>query len=380
LRMAELIAAVKPAALQATPVYLRMLLDFGWAAPPGLAVLSGGEKLPAELARRLAAHGATVWDLYGPTEATVWATAAKLDAQANVVDWAPVANYRVHVLDARLEPVPVGATGELYIGGTGLAWGYRNQPATTAAVFLPDPHANQPGSRLYRTGDLARRHENGAVEILGRGDHQVKIRGHRIELGEIEAALLAHPGVKAAVVHPTGDQQLTAYIVGDVPADDLRAFLLMTLPDYMTPGAFVTMDELPLTPNGKVDRKALPAPGSKPDTSRAHLAPRTPAERAVAEVWREVLGEQEIGVHENFFEIGGHSLLATRVAVRLRATLGIDVPVRGLFDHGTVATLAAALTGYPRIPERSAVPALTARRRRPASAAAHGSVSREDLR
>ncbi|CAM3845378.1 non-ribosomal peptide synthetase [Kibdelosporangium persicum] len=363
LRMAGLIDTVRPAALQATPAYLRMLLDSGWSAPPWLTVLSGGEKLPRELARRLAADGATVWDLYGPTEATVWATTARLDGDGHVVAWTPVANYAVHVLDSRLEPVPVGAVGELHIGGTGLAWGYHNRPGTTAAAFVPDPHATRPGARLYRTGDLARRHENGAVEILGRRDHQVKIRGHRIEPGEIEAALLAHPGINASVVHPAGDR-LIAYLTGDVPAPErLRAFLLETLPDYMVPAVFVTLDELPLTPNGKIDRNALPVPDAPASSTVDHVAPRTPAERAVADVWREVLGSPRIGVHENFFEIGGHSLLATRVAVRLRAALGIDVPVRGLFDHGTVAELASALPDYPRMPQQRTVPALTARRR-----------------
>lgn len=372
-RMARLIAGTDPALLQATPTTLRMLLDSGWSAPPGLTVLSGGEKLSAELVERLAANGATVWDLYGPTETTVWATTARLAADGRVVDWAPAANSTVYLLDARQEPVPDGAIGEVYIGGAGVAWGYHGRPALTAETFVPDPHATEPGVWLYRTGDLARRHPNGSIEILGRRDHQVKIRGHRMEPGEIEAALLAHDRIRAAVVHPTptesAEPQLTAYLVphgDDVPtAEQLRDFLLRTLPDYMTPAAYVVLDTFPLTPSGKIDRKALPVPESRPGVAdgRDHVAPRTSDERTVADVWREVLGGSEIGVHENFFDIGGHSLVATRVAVRLRATLGIDVPVRALFDHSTVAALAGALTDYPRVSVHGAMPVLAPRRR-----------------
>jgi hypothetical protein len=333
-------------------------------------VLSGGEKLGAELAGRLAADGATVWDLYGPTEATVWTTTSRLDAGGRALDWAPTANTVVYLLDAALNPVPDGAVGELYLGGDCLAWGYHGRPALTATAFVPDPYAAAPGGRLYRTGDLARRRTDGSVEILGRRDHQVKIRGHRMEPGEIEAALLGHERVRAAVVHPTpdpsGEPQLTAYLVVDGPAptaEELRDRLLRSLPDYMTPAAYVVLDAFPLTPNGKVDRKALPAPAARPTPAGGGVvAPRTAEERAVAAVWREVLGGPEIGVHQNFFDIGGHSLLATRVAVRLRATLGIDVPVRALFDHGTVAALTGALTDYPRVPASGALPVLTRRR------------------
>ncbi|MEV4313124.1 amino acid adenylation domain-containing protein [Actinocrispum sp. NPDC049592] len=368
-RMTGLIARTKPTAVQATPVTLRMLADSGWRPPAGLKVLSGGEKLPAELAQRLAADGATVWDLYGPTEATVWATAARLDHTGHVEDWSPLANYTIHLLDAHLEPVAVGSVGELYIGGPSVAVGYRRQPALTAERYVPDPYAVIPGGRLYNTGDLARRRPDGAVEILGRADRQVKIRGHRMEPGEIETALTAHNGVGSAVVHPTptpsGELQLTAYLIPSgeaIPsADELRELLLQRMPDYMTPAAYVPMAAFPLTPNGKIDYNSLPLPEAGAVEDR--IAPRTDTERVVADVWQEVLGSPRIGVHENFFDLGGHSLLATRVAVRLRAQLGIDVPVRGLFDHSTVATLAAALTDYPRISAQTAKPALTIRRR-----------------
>ncbi len=370
-RMAELIARAGPAVVQATPTTWRMLLDCDWTPSGDLTVLCGGEQLPAELATRLAARGATVWDLYGPTEATVWATAARLDGTGGVADWAPVANCTAHVLDQYLAPVPVGVTGELYLGGAGVAWGYHRRAALTAERFVPDPHGTRPGGRLYRTGDLARRRPDGALVILGRADHQLKIHGHRMEPGEIEAVLLAHDRVRAAVVHPTttgsGEPRLTAYLVrhGDTAptASELRAWLLRVLPDYMVPTAYVVLDRLPRTPAGKVDRNALPVPPDTPVDAPEHTAPRTATERTVAAVWHEVLGRPVLGVHDNFFELGGHSLMATRVAVRLRAALGIDVPVRALFDHGTVATLTAALPDYPRAPAPGAVPALLPRRR-----------------
>ncbi|MEH1098250.1 amino acid adenylation domain-containing protein [Micromonospora sp. CPCC 205561] len=377
-RMAELIRTAAPAVLQATPVTYRMLLDSGWSAPAGATVLCGGEKLPAELAVRLASTGATVWDIYGPTETTVWSTTTRLAPDGRPVDFGMAPNAGLYLLDERLEPVPVGVPGEIHIGGDGVAWGYRARPALSAERFVPDPHSALPGARMYRTGDLARWHADGHLEILGRVDHQVKIRGHRIEPAEIEAALLAHEHVRAAVVHPQrlgGQQELVAYLVGGerhpVPTGgQLREFLLRTLPDYMCPAAYVPLDALPLTPTGKVDRNALPVPrpgagGQEP----ARVAPRTAEERTVARVWGEVLGTGEVGVHENFFQAGGHSLLATRVAVRLRTLLRVDVPVRALFDHPTVARLVGALPGYPKLDDRPAVPRLTARNR-PADVAA----------
>ncbi len=372
-RMAELIAGAGPAVVQATPTTWRMLLDSGWTPPAGLTVLCGGERLTPELGRRLAARGARVWDLYGPTEATVWATAARRDAQGRAADWAPAAGATAYVLDRWLEPVPEGVTGELYLGGSCVARGYRGRPGLTADRFVADPHGDRPGARLYRTGDLARRRADGPVEIVGRADHQVKIRGHRMEPGEIEAALLAHPRLRAAVVHPTtaphgapGDLQLTGYLVAhdDPPSDaQLRAFLLRTLPDYLVPASFVVLDLLPRTPNGKVDRAALPLPGPAVPGPERRVAPRSAAERTVAEVWQEVLDRDGIGAHDDFFAIGGHSLLATGVTIRLRARLGVDVPVRALFDHSTVAALAAALDGYPPVERPVTIPALGRRSR-----------------
>ncbi|HEY3873468.1 MAG TPA: amino acid adenylation domain-containing protein [Actinocrinis sp.] len=369
-RMADLLAAAGPTHMQATPPTFGMLLDSGWRAPKGLTVLSGGEKLPYGLAARIAAHGAVVWDAYGPTEATVWAMTTELLPDGRVADSAPQSNYTLYVLDPHLEPVPVDSIGELYIGGPSVAQGYRRRPALTAEKYLPDPHGAVPGGRMYRTGDLVRRHQDGSVEILGRADRQIKVRGHRVEPGEIEAALLGHDAIRAAVVRPTasasGEPQLTAYILprGDAvpPPEKLREFLLRTLPEAMAPTAYVVLASFPLTPSGKVDYDALPV--SAVTAVEQYVAPRGAQEHTVANVWEEVLGRTRIGVHDDFFDIGGHSLLATRIAVRLRASLGIDVPVRGLFEHSTVAALAAALPDYPKMAERTPMPALTARRSR----------------
>ncbi|WP_181807081.1 non-ribosomal peptide synthetase, partial [Streptomyces shenzhenensis] len=369
-RLIRLIGAARPDLMQATPSMLRTLVDTGWTPGPGLTVLSGGEKLHTDLAAALAADGAPVLDLYGPTEATIWTSVARHGADGRVRRWAAVDNTTVRVLDDRLEPVAEGVTGHVCIGGDGLAWGYRGRPAQTAGVFLPDPHATAPGGRLYFTGDLGRLRPDGSLEILGRSDHQVKIRGHRIEPGEIEAALLALDGVRAAVVHPTpdadGGQQLTAYLVADDPGnpptpDALRAELLDSLPHHLVPAAFVLLDAIPTAVSGKVDRHALPVPA--PQAAGPAAAPRTPRERSVARVWEEVLGTTGIGAHDDFFLLGGHSLLATRVSVRLRAALGVDVPVRALFDHPTVAALATALDGYPPLAPDGPLPRLTARPR-----------------
>ncbi|WP_444971793.1 amino acid adenylation domain-containing protein [Streptomyces sp. SAI-25] len=372
-RMAALIDDAGTALVQATPVTLRMLLDCGWRPGAGLDILSGGEKLHTDLAVRLADGGARVWDLYGPTETTVWSTTSRLDPRGRPEDWQLRGNTRLVLLDARGEPVAEGAVGEICIGGTGLGWGYHGRPAQSAAAFVPDPFADRPGARLYRTGDLARRRSDGSLEILGRADHQVKIRGHRIEPGEIESALLALGHIRAVVVravpHPDGDQRLAAYLVLKEAAaaaahDELRTALLANLPDYMVPEAFVTLEALPRTPNGKVDRRALPPVADWGAVGGSTGAPpRTDRERAVAAVWEDVLGIREIGVDHDFFELGGHSLLATRVSVRLRSALGIDVPVRALFEHPTVAALAAALPGYPTVASAASAPVLGSRRR-----------------
>jgi amino acid adenylation domain-containing protein/thioester reductase-like protein len=321
-----------------------------------------GEPCPAELAARWA-PGRHFVNAYGPTETTVCATLAPWEGgDRRPPIGRPIANTRVYVLDARMQPVPVGVPGEVHIGGIGLARGYRNRPELTAERFVPDPFAAAPEGRLYRTGDRARWLPNGMLEYLGRTDHQVKVRGFRIELGEIEAVLASHPQVAACAVlareDTPGDRRLVAYVAGrdgQAPqVSDLRALLKEKLPEYMMPSAFVVLEALPATASGKVDRKALPAPGEgRRELDREYVPPRTPLETALAGAWAEVLRVERVGVHDNFFELGGHSLLATHLAGRLRKTVGIDVPLRALFTGPTVAHLARYLSEHhPKVVER----------------------------
>jgi acyl carrier protein len=256
-------------------------------------------------------------------------------------------------LDATLQPVPIGVSGELYIGGHGLARGYLERPDLTAEKFLPDPFSEEPGARLYWTGDFARYLPDGNIEFLGRMDHQVKIRGFRVELAEIETALEQHPTVRKAVVlkreDVPGDEQLVAYIVPShsrvTASVELARFLKHHLPGYMVPSGFVVLEALPLTPNGKVDRRALPAPDtSKPDLSLFFVGPRNSVEEVLAAIWAEVLKLERVDVHDDFFALGGHSLLALRVVSRIRNAFDVNIPLRTLFDLPTVASLAAAIT------------------------------------
>ncbi len=261
----------------------------------------------------------------------------------------PIANTQVYLLDAQLQPVPIGARGELYISGDGLARGYQNLPELTAERFIPHPFSQQPGARLYKTGDLARYRADGNLEFLGRKDEQVKIRGFRIELGEIEARLAQHPAVRETVViareDAPGNQRLVAYVTQNPePAlitSELYCFLKQKLPEYMIPSAFKVLEALPLTPNGKVDRRALPAPEPlRPELETTYVTPRTSVEEILVDIWAEVLGLKQVGIHDNFFELGGHSLLATQLTSRMRDTFQVDVPVRTLFETPTAAGMA----------------------------------------
>ncbi|NUR63052.1 MAG: amino acid adenylation domain-containing protein, partial [Catenulispora sp.] len=323
--------------VQATPSTWRMVLADGWVPSPGLRVLCGGEALPPDLAEALLRAGVGLWNMYGPTETTIWSSCAEVLAiergrpredrergrprenRDPISLGRPIGNTRMHVLDRHLNVVPVGVAGELFIAGAGLARGYRDRAALTAERFVPDPFAND-GTRMYRTGDLARWRADGQLEFLGRIDEQVKVRGFRIEPGEIERVLVAHPDVASAVVtarddSDAGDRRLVAHLV---PADPdtgipstsaLRSFLRESLPDYMVPAVFVELPELPLTPNGKVDRKALPTPdGVRPELADVFAAPSTPTEELLAGIWAEVLGLDRVGVTDDFFDLGGHSL------------------------------------------------------------------------
>ncbi|MFI6813446.1 amino acid adenylation domain-containing protein [Nonomuraea sp. NPDC050328] len=338
-------------------------------------VICSGEELPPRLADRFFERlpHVELHNLYGPTEAAVDVTAWRCTpGDSRVPIGHPVQNTRIHILDARLNPVPFGVPGELHIGGVQVAQGYHDRPALTAERFVPDPYG-PPGARLYRTGDLARLRRDGAVEFLGRIDGQIKIRGQRVELGEIEAVLREQPGVREALVLAR-DEGLVAYVVTAAPEADLRAALKALLPDHMVPGAYVILDELPLSPNGKVDRAALPAPPRPgPAGGRGEL-PSSPAELAVAELWGELLGRSDIRLDDDFFEIGGHSLVAIQVVARLRRLLapveGRSVGVMDLFKNPTVRLLAELIEGpapaedrprelLHRLTRSRAVPALT---------------------
>ncbi|HSS77098.1 MAG TPA: amino acid adenylation domain-containing protein, partial [Thermoanaerobaculia bacterium] len=303
--------------LQATPATWRQLLETGWQGGEGLKALCGGEALSPVLAADLVERVGSLWNIYGPTETTVWSTVEEVRGGGPILVGRPIANTESFVLDVDGDPAPVGVPGELLLGGAGVARGYLGRPDLTAEKFVPNPFGAA-GSRLYRTGDLARFRHGGALECLGRIDHQVKVRGYRIELGEIETALARHPNVAAAAVvarqEASGDRRLVAYVVPRPGSADLvaklRLWLRDSLPDYMIPTAWVELAQLPLTPNGKVDRKALPAPeAAKAERS---TTPRTATEEVLAGIFATVLGIPSMGPDDSFFELGGHSLLATQ--------------------------------------------------------------------
>ena len=356
--------------MQATPAAWRLLLTHGWQGCAELRVLCGGEALPTALAEALAANIRELWNLYGPTETTIWSTMTRVcgrDGAAIASIGRPIANTQIYILDARGGPVPIGVVGEIHIGGAGVARGYLNRPELTAERFVPDPFSNAPDARMYKSGDLGRWRSDGNIEFLGRNDFQVKVRGFRIELGEIEARLAACPWVREAVVLVREDsaagKQLVAYVTGQAsaeqPAAQLRSQLSTVLPEYMVPSAFVTLETFPLTPNGKLDRKALPAPDQSAVVSAAYQAPVGQMEQAIAQIWQTLLGLPRIGRDDNFFELGGHSLIAVTMISRLRQGLGVEVSLASLFTRPVLAEFAQVV----REAARCVLPPITAARR-----------------
>jgi thioesterase domain-containing protein/acyl carrier protein len=300
-------------------------------------------------------------NVYGPTETTVAATVHEVtDGESS---WRtigrPIDNTRLYLLDRHQQPVPLGAVGELYIGGAGVALGYLNRPELTAERFVRDPFVPEPNARMYKTGDLARYLPDGNLEFLGRNDDQVKIRGFRIELGEIEACLAKHAQVHDAVVLAMGegnDKRLVAYMVAepdDALAGALRTHVAAALPEYMVPSAFVRLDALPLTPNGKLDRRALPAPSADAFAHQAYEAPQGELETTLAEIWSELLGVEQVGRHDSFFALGGHSLLALQMISRSRTALGFSIPMRTLFEAPTLAVLAQRVSAQDNVEDES---------------------------
>ncbi len=358
LELPTLTAADQVTLINTVPSAMAELLRMKGIPASVRTVCLAGEALPASLAAAVYAEPTIekLYNLYGPTEDTTYSTYTLVprDGSAPLIG-RPIANGTAYILDARMEPEPIGVAGEIYLGGAGLARGYLHQPGMTADRFVLSPFVA--GERLYRTGDLGRYREGGELEYLGRLDHQIKLRGFRIELGEIEAVLRKQSGVRDVVVvareDQPGDKRLVAYVVGAdgaaLATSELRVAVKNALPEYMVPAIFVALDALPLTANGKVDRRALPAPGATDTSSeREYVAPRGPVEETLAAIFAEVLKVASVGAHDGFFELGGHSLTATQAVTRIRGALGVELPLRALFEAPTPAELAARIAGSLR--------------------------------
>jgi acyl-coenzyme A synthetase/AMP-(fatty) acid ligase/aryl carrier-like protein len=339
--------------MQATPVTFRLLMAAGWKGDPKFTAWCGGEALPRDLANQILALKIDLWNMYGPTETTIWSATSMVEEKAGpVYVGPPIDNTEFYVLDAHKQLVPTGVAGELYIGGVGVAKGYFQRPDLTADRFLSDPFSPHAGARFYRTGDLVRRMPSGEFDFLGRADGQIKLRGFRIELGEIETALSKFPGVQQAVVllreDIPGDKRLVGYIVASgksapVPAE-IRSFLLSKLPDYMVPTAFVDLPTFPLTANGKIDRRALPAPDRSLQVQDGnYVAPQTPQEEQMAAIWAEVLHVERVGVQDNIFELGADSLHVFQIAARANQA-GIEVKPRQILQYRQIRAVLAELS------------------------------------
>ena len=357
-RLVALLTECHATVMQATPATWRLMLDAGWTGTPTLRVLCGGEAMPRDLARELLRCAAEVWNMYGPTETTIWSTTHRVtDGSQDIPIGHPIGNTTVYVLDATNQPAPIGVAGELCIGGEGVARGYRAQPELTAEKFVTVSLEGRADERVYRTGDVVRVRSDLSLEFVGRRDHQVKVRGYRIELGEIESVLVEDPSVRRAVVivreDVPGDQRLVAYVVaereeGAVDVDGLRILLRARLPEYMVPATIMSLSELPLTPNGKIDRKALPAPSAALHArGESATVVMTEPQRRVAAIWREVLRVEHLGVEDNFFDRGGHSLLVVKVHAALRREFQRELTLVDLFQHTTIAAQAALLSSDP---------------------------------
>jgi amino acid adenylation domain-containing protein len=351
-RLLELLEARRATIMQATPATWRLLLEAGWSGNPELKVLCGGETLTCDLASALLPRCASLWNMYGPTETTIWSAIERVttdDLPPSI--GRPIANTQIYILDQQLQPVPAGIRGDLYIGGHGLARGYQNQPQLTSERFIENPVDPEASRRLYRTGDTGRLRKDGKIEFLGRNDLQVKVRGYRIELAEIETALNRHPGIRQSAVmpHPKPGigsyySSLIAWLIphGDVhpTLTEIREYLRESLPDYMLPASLVWMDQFPRGSSGKLDRKSLPEPStSRPELQTRYVAPRNESERMLVEIWKRVLGLEEIGVDDNFFELGGASIQSLEIAALVKSQMGLEVTPAMLFRFPTISAL-----------------------------------------
>ncbi|HEY4055606.1 MAG TPA: amino acid adenylation domain-containing protein [Kofleriaceae bacterium] len=355
-QLQQLLVESNATMMQATPATWQMLVESEWTGRPDLVALCGGEALPPALAAALIPRVSVLWNMYGPTETTIWSARKRITAGEPIRLGEPIAKTTLHVLDpASLAPRPAGVDGELFIGGDGLARGYVGRADLTAERFLADPFSTTPGARMYRTGDRVRRGADGELEFLGRVDHQVKIRGFRIELGEIEAVLRDHPNVSESVVvvrDDGGEARLVGYVVmrNQATTDDILATVRQRLPDYMVP-AVVVLDAMPLSPAGKIDRKALPAPDRSAFVTSDYLAPRGPVEEALVAIWSELLNVPRVGVKDDFFALGGHSLLTIRLVAEIENRFRVRIPIREVLENATIEKLAiyiGANKGAPR--------------------------------
>jgi amino acid adenylation domain-containing protein len=355
-RLIALLESSRATVFQATPVTMRMLIEAGWKGDGRIRLWCGGESFPRDLANALLERAGELWNCYGPTETTVWSSIDRIErGDGAVLMGTPLANTRLHLLDQRRHPVPIGVPGELYIGGDGLAHGYLGMPEQTAERFITDPFVHDGHTRLYRTGDVGRYRPDGRIEFLGRTDHQVKVRGFRIELGDIENALGRHPSVRQRVVlaqrQASGESALAAYVAiergSGVSVPELRKHLRGLLPDYMVPAALVILDELPLTPNGKIDRKALPLPNAPlvlgDAASDQRPTPSISLHFQLLQLWEEVLNTRGVRMDDDFFAIGGNSLLAFRMISGLERLLGRRLPVATLFANPTIEGLSKVI-------------------------------------
>lgn len=336
--------------MQATPATWQLLLESGWAGEPGLKALCGGEVLRRKLADQLLDRAGILWNMYGPTETTVWSSISQIQkGDTPITIGQPIGNTQLYVLDRHLQPLPIGVVGELHIGGEGLTHGYLNHPDLNNRKFIPDCFSSRPGARLYKTGDHARYLPDYSIELLGRMDDQVKMNGHRIELGEIAAVLMQHPSVHQAVAitrtESSGDKRLVAYFVPkqDQSTDvgELQDFLRQKLPAYMIPAVLIQLNELPLTPGGKIDRKALPVPGDIRSLP-GYIAPRNKVEQILAGIWQDVLDMEQVGIHDNFFDLGGASIQSIQIVAKANIS-GLRITVENIFEYQTIARLAAQI-------------------------------------
>ena len=368
-RLMQLLHESGATLMQATPTTWRLLIEAGWQGSPNLRILCGGEALTPELAKDLIARGAAVWNVYGPTETTIWSSIHRVTGgeEDTIPIGRPVANTAIYILDSQGNPVPANVTGEIYIAGDGVARGYLNRPELTAQRFVANSPNAEAFPRLYRTGDLGRWRNNGNIECLGRADTQIKLRGMRIELGEVELVIARHPAVQQAVVIVTGQaeqQKLSAYLVvktreAALSAAELRRHVRSLLPEYMAPAEYFQLDRLPLLPSGKVNRGALADAGATLlADEQTWIGPRNEMEAQLAAIWTELLKVEKLGVDQNFFELGGHSLLVLQMTARIRRSLGVDLQARTVFEAPTIAALAEKVEAVRVLGVTARIPAL----------------------